>query len=231
MTKHIFRRLYLWEWPVRIYHWVTAAAVVVLAGTGLIIGAPVALQTTHEAYANYWFGTVRFLHFTAAWLFFVMFALRVYWLFVGNRYARWSAFVPVGRVGTFVRDLWGVIRTDVLQLQKPPMDFVGHNPLAATTYLAIFVLSAFQIATGFGLYTPMSGAWIPSLFAWVVPFFGGDANVRLWHHAVTWVFLLFAAIHVYLVLYHDVVESRGELSSMVGGSRFVEHQAEHQERA
>jgi Ni/Fe-hydrogenase 1 B-type cytochrome subunit len=32
-------------------------------------------------------------------------------------------------------------------------------------------------------------------------------------------------VHVYLVLYHDVVESRGELSSMVGGSRFVEHQA------
>jgi Ni/Fe-hydrogenase 1 B-type cytochrome subunit len=94
------------------------------------------------------------------------------------------------------------------------------------TYVVIFLLSAFQIATGFALYAPMSLAWLPGLFAWVSPLMGGDANVRLWHHAGSWVFLLFAAVHVYLVLYHDVVESRGELSSMIGGSRFVEQPAE-----
>src|SRR5689334_1323054 len=126
MTKHIFRRVYLWEWPVRIYHWLTAAAVAVLAGTGLLIGAPVAFMTQHQASAGYWFGTVRFLHFTAAWIFAVMFALRVYWLFAGNPHARWTAFVPVGRFRSFFRDLWAVIRTDVLQLRKPPLDFVGH---------------------------------------------------------------------------------------------------------
>jgi Ni/Fe-hydrogenase 1 B-type cytochrome subunit len=226
MTKHIFRRVYLWEWPVRIYHWVTAAAVAVLAGTGLLIGAPVALMTQHQASAGYWFGTVRFLHFTAAWIFAVMFALRVYWLFAGNPHARWTAFVPVGRFRSFARDLWAVIRTDVLQLRKPPLDFVGHNPLASTTYLAIFVLSLFQIATGFALYAPMSSSVFPSLFAWVTPLLGGDAGVRLWHHTAMWAFLVFALIHVYLVIFHDVVEARGELSSMIGGSRFVEHPVE-----
>lgn len=222
MTRHIFRRVYLWEWPVRIYHWVTALAVAVLAATGLVIGAPVAFMTRGDASAGYWFGTVRLLHFTAAWIFAVMFLLRVYWLFAGNAHARWSAFVPVGRFGTFFRDLWDVIRTDVLQLRKPPLDFVGHNPLAATTYLAIFALTLFQIATGFALYAPMSTSVLPSLFAWVTPLMGGDANVRIWHHLATWAFLVFAGIHVYLVIFHDVVESRGELSSMIGGSRFVE---------
>ena len=225
MAKHIFRRVYLWEWPVRIYHWVTALAVVALAATGLMIGAPVAVMSTREAYAGYWFGTVRFVHFAAAYVFLFALVLRVYWLFVGNRHARWSAFIPVGRFGSFFRDMWAVIRTDVLQLQKPPLDFVGHNPLAATTYACIFLLSVFQIATGFALYAPMSAAWLPGLFAWVSPLMGGDAGVRLWHHAGTWAFVLFTVVHVYLVLYHDVVESRGELSSMVGGSRFVEHQA------
>jgi Ni/Fe-hydrogenase 1 B-type cytochrome subunit len=167
---------------------------------------------------------VRFLHFAAAYLFFFALVLRIYWLFVGNRYARWTAFVPVGRFGQFTKDTWNVIRTDVLQLKKPPLDFMGHNPVAATTYLVIFLLSVFQIATGFALYAPMSGSWLPGLFAWVSPLMGGDANVRIWHHAGTWAFLLFAVIHVYLVLFHDVVESRGELSSMVGGSRFVEHE-------
>ncbi|MEZ5288369.1 MAG: Ni/Fe-hydrogenase, b-type cytochrome subunit [Vicinamibacterales bacterium] len=227
MSKHIFRRLYLWEWPVRIYHWITAAAVAVLAATGLLIGAPVAFMTTGDASAGYWFGTVRFLHFAAAYLFFFAFVLRVYWLFVGNRHARWSAFVPVQHPVRFLRDLWDVVRTDILQLRKPPLDFVGHNPLAATTYFFIFLLTAFQIATGFALYTPMSASWVPAMFAWVTPLMGGDANVRIWHHAATWAFLVFAAIHVYLVLYHDVVEARGELSSMIGGSRFVEHHEEH----
>jgi Ni/Fe-hydrogenase 1 B-type cytochrome subunit len=224
MTKHIFRRVYLWEWPVRIYHWITAAAVTVLAGSGLLIGAPVAFMSTHDASGGYWFGTVRFLHFAAAYLFFFALVLRIYWLFVGNRFARWTAFVPVGRFGQFTKDTWNVIRTDVLQIKKPPLDFMGHNPVAAATYLVIFLLSVFQIATGFALYAPMSGSWLPGLFAWVSPLMGGDANVRVWHHAGTWAFLLFAVIHVYLVLFHDVVESRGELSSMVGGSRFVEHE-------
>jgi len=224
MTKHIFRRVYLWEWPVRIYHWITAAAVTVLAGSGLLIGAPVAFMSTHDASGGYWFGTVRFLHFAAAYLFFFALLLRIYWLFVGNRYARWTAFIPVGRFRAFLRDAKEVIRTDVLQIRKPPLDFVGHNPVAAMTYFFIFVLSLFQIATGFALYAPTSLSWLPQLFAWVSPLMGGDATVRLWHHAATWVFLLFLGVHVYLVIFHDVVESRGELSSMVGGSRFVEHQ-------
>lgn len=221
--SHIFRRVYLWEWPVRIYHWITAAAVTVLAGTGLLIGHPLALMSSGEASSSFWFGTVRFLHFSAAYLFFFALVLRLYWMFAGNRYARWSAFVPLGRFREYVTDVKKVIRTDVLQIEKPPLDFVGHNPVAATTYFAIFVLSVFQIATGFTLYAPTSLSWLPQLFAWVSPLMGGDATVRLWHHAATWVFLLFAGVHVYLVIFHDVVESRGELSSMVGGSRFVEH--------
>jgi Ni/Fe-hydrogenase 1 B-type cytochrome subunit len=221
--SHIFRRVYLWEWPVRIYHWITAAAVVVLACTGLLIGNPLAFMSSGDASGSYWFGTVRLLHFSAAYLFFFALVLRIYWLFVGNRYARWTAFIPVGRFREYVTDVKKVIRTDVLQIEKSPLDFMGHNPVAATSYLVIFVLSLFQIATGFALYAPTSLSWLPQLFAWVAPLMGGDATVRMWHHAASWVFLLFLGVHVYLVIFHDVVESRGELSSMVGGSRFVEH--------
>lgn len=226
MAKQTFRRLYVWEWPVRIYHWLTAAAVVVLASTGLLIGAPVSLATTREAYDNYWFGTVRFVHFAAAWVFFWAFLLRVYWLFAGNRFANWRVFLPIGQFGSFFRNLWAVIRTDILEVVKRPMDFVGHNPLAAMSYTGVFILTVLQIATGFALYAPMSGAWIPRLFAWVTPLLGGDAGVRMWHHTGTWLFIVFAAFHVYLVFYHDIVESTGEVSSMVGGSRFVEHPLE-----
>lgn len=226
MSKPNFHRLYVWEWPVRIYHWATAAAMLVLAGSGLLIGAPVALQTTREAYANYWFGTVRYLHFAAAWIFFWMFVLRMYWMFAGNRFSNWRVFVPAGQFRTFFRNLWDVIRTDILEVVVRPLDFVGHNPLAAMSYSGVFLLSVFQIATGFALYAPMSSSRIPQLFLWVTPLFGSDATMRLWHHGATWAFVVFVIIHVYLVMYHEVVEASGEVSSMVGGSRFVEHHAD-----
>lgn len=48
-----------------------------------------------EAYFNYWFGTVRFIHFVAAFIFFFNFIFRLYWGFVGNRYAYWTNFIPL----------------------------------------------------------------------------------------------------------------------------------------
>ena len=55
------QRIYVWELPVRFYHWINAASVVVLAMTGYLIGNPPAIQSAAEAYDSYWFGTVRFL--------------------------------------------------------------------------------------------------------------------------------------------------------------------------
>ena len=37
-----------------------------------------------------------------------------------------------------------------------------------------------------------------------------------------WFFIVFSMVHVYLVFYHDYVEGRGVISSMVGGWKFVE---------
>jgi len=36
-----------------------------------------------------------------------------------------------------------------------------------------------------------------------------------------WLFIFFTLVHVYLVLYHDWLEGRGEVSSMFGGYKFV----------
>ena len=35
-----FKRVYVWEMPVRIYHWLNALCVVILIITGFIIGSP-----------------------------------------------------------------------------------------------------------------------------------------------------------------------------------------------
>ena len=35
-----YRRIYVWEWPVRMYHWINAIVVILLIGTGYMIGNP-----------------------------------------------------------------------------------------------------------------------------------------------------------------------------------------------
>ena len=62
----VFDRVYIWERPVRLYHWVTVVSMLVLIATGLIVGRPPAFMTTGDASASQWFGTVRFVHFAAA---------------------------------------------------------------------------------------------------------------------------------------------------------------------
>jgi len=221
-TTATFERVYIWERPVRLYHWVTVLSMIVLVATGLIIGRPPAFLTATDASASQWFGTVRFLHFAAGYVFLFALVIRVYWMFMGNQYARWYNFYPLTPrwARRQVQGVLQVLKVDILQIQKRPDQVRGHNAMAALTYGVVFLASIFQIVTGFALYAPMSDAWLPQLFAWVVPAMGGDGNVRIWHHLVTWFFIVFTLIHVYLSVFHEVVEAEGEISSMVSGSKY-----------
>lgn len=224
MDSAALRRVYVWELPVRLYHWINALAVTVLAVTGYMIGRPLSVPVSGEASFSYFFGWVRFIHFVAAYVFFFNFLLRIYWGFVGNRYARWDNFVPLGRqrLRRQMREAVEVLKVDVLQATVRPIESVGHNALAGWTYFLTFLAFLFQTVTGFGMYAAMSHAWLPRLFVWVVPLMGGDFAVRQWHHVMMWFFVVFSMVHVYIVFYHDYVEGRGVLSSMAGGWKFVE---------
>jgi len=213
-----FRRVYVWELPVRFYHWVNALCVVILCVTGYLIGKPLAITYSSEAYQQYWFGTVRFLHFVTAFVFFFNFLVRIYWGFVGNSYARWTNFIPT-RAAQW-QEMKEVTKVDVLQTQAQGLVALGHNALAGFIYFLSFLAFLFQSLTGFALYSSMSHSWLPRMFAWIVPLMGGDFAVRQWHHIFMWFFILFVLIHVYLVFYHDYIEGRGTTSSMVGGWKF-----------
>lgn len=219
-TSTRLRRVFVWELPVRIYHWINALAIVGLCVTGYLIGNPPAIQSTAEASHRFLFGTIRFIHFTAAYIFFFNFLFRLYWGFVGNKYAGWKNFIPTGR--KFFREILDVLRIDILLQKNRDHLSVGHNALAGFIYFLTFMAFLLQCVTGFGLYAGMSDWWFADLWVWVAGVFGGDFGLRNWHHAAMWFFIVFAIIHVYLVFYHDYVEGRGEISSMGGGWKFIE---------
>lgn len=222
-TVEGFRRIYVWEAPVRIFHWFNVLSMVALIGTGIIIGNPPAIMSGAEANDQYWFGIVRFVHFVAAYVFVIMITMRVIWAFIGNKYANWRVFFPYTRKG--IRNLLHVLKMDVLLGNPKKFDCtelaVGHNALAGISYFVFFLFMFAQILTGFGLYASMSPGWFSSLFTWVVPMLGGDFAARNVHHIIMWLMVVFSLVHVYLVMYHDWLEGRSEVSSMFGGYKFV----------
>jgi len=213
-----YRRIYVWQFPVRLYHWVNAACITALIATGLVIGQPLRVFSASEAYELYWFGTVRFVHFVAAFIFFFNFLARIYWGFVGNEFADWKNFIPLR--GEQWRQIVDVLKVDIFQATPGMRYEIGHNPLAGLLYFISFLAFAFQSITGFALYAANSSSFLPRLFTWIVPLLGGDIAVRQWHHLTMWFFIIFSVVHVYLVFYHDYVEGRGTTSSMVGGWKF-----------
>ncbi len=213
-----YRRVYVWELPVRAYHWINAVALTLLCVTGFLIGHPVRIAYASEAYQQYWFGWVRFLHFASAWVYVFNFLARLYWGFVGNKYAKWNNFFPVTKKQQ--QEIVDVVKTDVLQVKMHGEISTGHNSLAAFIYFLTFIAFCIQTITGFALYSSMSSSWVPKLFNWVVPLLGGDAGVRFWHHTFLWFFVTFVIVHIYLSFYHDYIEGRGTVSSIIGGWKF-----------
>jgi Ni/Fe-hydrogenase 1 B-type cytochrome subunit len=221
--KNRSRRLvemYVWQLPVRFYHWINALSIVILCITGFIIANPPAIMSGSEAVFSFWFGKIRMIHFIVAFIFFFNFLFRIYWGFVGNRFASWKNFIPYRK--SQWKEIFAVIKVDILQTKAKPVDSIGHNALASIIYFCLFLAFSLQCLTGFGLYAQMSHSFLPKMFAWVVPLFGGDMQIRHVHHLLMWFFIIFAIVHMYLVFYHDYIERRGITSSMIGGWKFIE---------
>ncbi len=214
-----YRWVYLWEWPIRAMHWAAALSIVVLVVTGFYIGKPYFI-THGEASAHYLMGWMRFLHFAAAGVFVATAIIRVYWLFAGNQFERWKALFPV-RKQDWINLLKQVKFYLMIQPEKAP-HYLGHNPLQQFSYTGLYAVAIAQVITGFAMYgqSRPGGLWY-TVFGWVVPLLGGIQVVHFVHHVLTWVFLIFVPIHIYLALRADLLERTGTISSIISGGRFV----------
>ncbi|MEJ2630048.1 MAG: Ni/Fe-hydrogenase, b-type cytochrome subunit [Acidihalobacter sp.] len=212
--------VYVYQAPLRLWHWINAGAITVLAITGYLIGSPPP-SLSGEASQHFLMGDIRFIHFTAAYIFTVGFLGRIYWAIVGNHYAR-ELFAPP----LFSRKWWGGLFFELrwyLFLEKEPRTFVGHNPLAQLFMFLMFVLgSLFMICTGFALYAEGLGknSWAEAIFGWVVPLFGGNPQtVHTWHHLGMWFIVCFVIVHIYVAVREDVVSRQTMVSTMINGWR------------
>jgi Ni/Fe-hydrogenase 1 B-type cytochrome subunit len=208
-------RVYVWELPVRVSHWFIFLPVLVLSFTGYYMHNPFIVAKSSTPFLM---ATMRFTHLVAGSVFISAFILRMYWFFVGNHWSSWRSFWPIRR-----RQWRGMSNMVAYYtfLRKDLVHQVGHNALAAVTYLFMFTFMLIEIITGLVLYTNVRGSWLLApLFGWI-PRVIDIQNLRLIHFCIMFAFFAFVIHHVYSAVLVSWEERNGLIESIFTGYKFV----------
>jgi Ni,Fe-hydrogenase I cytochrome b subunit len=103
----------------------------------------------------------------------------------------------------------------------------------AVFYFIFHLLLLWMLLSGLQLYVhglasgiSSIGAWWPWIlhFAtdWTVAFCGGTyMDVRYWHHMSMYFIIVWVMIHIYYQIWRTIFWQEGDISIVVGGSKFV----------
>ena len=194
----------------RIVHLLMMLAILLLIITGFYIHNPFL-----DNGGGFLMILMRGIHLFSAFIFTASVIFRVIFMFAG-RDRDWKAFLPS----------WN----DVLVLPKVAAHYLHmgdmprlrkkYNPLQMMAYTAIFLLALFQILSGFAMLYPDS--WL-SWFNYGV--FGTEYNTRIAHYIITWLFVMFISVHLYLGIRDSFNEMRQmHLIPESGGKKSAENQ-------
>lgn len=212
--------VYVYEAPVRLWHWTNAAAIMVLIVTGYLIGSPPPTMIVGEATHQFVFGYIRFAHFAAAMIMTVGFFGRIYWAFVGNHHSKQMFMLPFWKRGWWA-EVWHEIKWYAF-LEKKPKKYVGHNPLAQIAmFFFMTVGMTFMIVTGFALYAEGAGqgGFFDTIFGPLRDAIGNSQVLHQIHHLGMWFILIFMMIHIYAAIREDIMSRQSMVSTMISGTR------------
>lgn len=220
MEKGNVKAYYVFSPATRIYHWVMVATIFTLFPTGLYIGNPgllgsIGIEPTFAVGSWFSMSTIRFIHFTAAYILVAALLLRIYGFIIhpGDR------LLP----NFWKRQYWeGMLDTQLhyLFLRAKHRPYL-RNSLARSGYASVYVMIVLEALTGFAmLFMVEPNGWGAALFGWVNHAFRDEYIVHLIHHYIAWFIMLFVIVHVYMVFRADVLEKGGEASGMISGVKY-----------
>jgi Ni/Fe-hydrogenase 1 B-type cytochrome subunit len=210
--------VYQWSVAVRITHWAMALVITVLIVTGFYIASPFTVYRG-ETTDKFLMGDVRFWHLLAGVFFIFLFTWRMYLAFFSRFHADWRDFLA----WIDVRCMWKQVKFYLLltdeEVEAAPQCAYGYTQ--AFAYLALWIIAFAALVTGLILMgAEYHGGLTALTYRITMPvayWMGGLATVRFIHHLLTWLFILFIMVHVYMAVWHDVVLKHAIISSMVSG--------------
>lgn len=126
------QKILVWDWPVRIGHWLMAA------------GFAIAWLTAESE-------SLHVLHIAAGATVLAVASFRLPWGLIGSRYARFRDFVRGPQQ----------IRTCLKQMLKlAPPETVGHNPAGAVAIVLLLACGILTSLLGWALEAELAGHWL-----------------------------------------------------------------------
>jgi len=202
----------VWSVLLRLFHWSLVISIIFLVVTGLYIADPwTNTQQLHTG--SFPMADMHYYHFLAGYLFTAAILVRIYLLIFGNKQERLWDFLPVtpSKIASLFRTL-----ARYLYITNSPKRRLGHNILAGIVYTITFIIAVFQIIGGFFLLYPENGFWQGLGGA----IYGTQQYGRLIHHMLMWYFIIFAFVHLYIIIWDEIKSPQGLLSSIIGGTKF-----------
>ena len=223
------KRMTIW---MRWNHWLNVFCMIAAVITGLYIGHPY-YQTfiADPAVDKYVMAWNRWGHFIVAIIFDVS-SIVIAYLYYFSRFDK--AYKKVIPNGQNIKEFFQVLY-NLITLNRNPREFdSSHVDSYNSVFFLIFhLLLVWMLLTGLQMYVhglahgqSSIGAWWPALLHlttdWTVAVCGGTyMDVRIVHHMSMYFIIGWAMFHVYYQIWRGMFWQEGDVSIVVGGSKFV----------
>ena len=177
----------------RILHELIMVSIIILVITGFYIHRP------FMGGAGFLMTLTRGVHFFFAGILIISFIARVVVLFVGKD-RDWRSFIPTWSDIKLLPKQFGYY----FYICKEPETKKKYKSTQMISYCLAFILILFQILSGLALLFPESAA-----LSWFnYGFLNNEIESRIAHFIVTWLFVIFLMIHVYLTIREKFAEMK-----------------------
>jgi cytochrome b len=179
----------VWDWPLRLWHWLFAAAVLGAWITGEWGGFD--WRQWH-----FWFGQAAI----------GLLIFRLVWGFVGPRHARFFRFLPgPSRLLAYLKTL----------PRRDSRETVGHNPLGALAVVVILGVVGVQAASGLFVFDDIlyEGPWYVAVSEDTA-----DLASTI-HHRLAWPVGIVIALHLAAILFYRLYKRQRLTRAMITGRK------------
>ena len=208
-----------WSVAIRINHWAMAISILVLIVTGFYIADPFTIYQG-ETVDKFFMGNMRYVHILSGILLMFIFIWRIYLAFFSKFHADWKDFFA----WTDFKCTRNQIKFYLLIDKEAPEHDCLYGPMQSLAYSGLFLMIFLILITGLILmgagYHAGFTAFFYKILKPVENMLGGLAIVRYIHHILTWFFILFIVVHVYMAFWYDAILKQGTVSSMISGWLF-----------
>jgi len=219
----------------RLNHWVVAISMIGAVITGLYIGHPYYQSFIADPTATKWvMAWNRWVHFMIAIIFDVSSIVVAYMYFFSRFEKPYKKLIPSGKnIGEF----FAVILNLLTFNRVKNFDSSHADSFNAVFFFVFHIMLVWMLLTGLQLYVhglasglSSIGSWWPAMLHiftdWTLNATGGtNMDVRLSHHYTMYSIIAWSMFHIYYQVWRTIFWKEGDISIVVGGSKYVKEEA------